>query len=224
MAREERKPMGFAEAMAAVQAVVDDEGTTPEDKEKARKCIAAMNSAPKADSDGDKEEPTKHQEPDGDEKKDEAEGKKALRVAAKAEDYARAALLATRSDFTPEQVKTLEKASFEMVREAVLTWPRAKASSAVSDALAANSARSDKSAAAQAPVVDTAQSMKLSKEGAAVLAQLDERLGIDDSDLKAARKGKRSEDGYWEVPAMTVREQNQMVKDARAPKAARGVN
>jgi hypothetical protein len=66
--------------------------------------------------------------------------------------------------------------------------------------------------------------MALSKEGASVLAQLDERLGIDESDLKAARRGKRSEDGYWEVPSLTVREQNQMIKEAKAPKAARGSN
>jgi ClpP class serine protease len=222
MAEKVSKPMGFAEAMAAMQAVVEDEGTTPEDKEKARKCISHMNTAPKMESEeapkkDDDAPPAKHDEPDGD------EGKKALRVAKNAEEYARAALLASRSDFTPEQVKTLSKLPFEAVREAVQTWPRAQASSTVADAMSANSARSSKAAAAVVPVGSEPQ-MALSKEGASVLAQLDERLGIDESDLKAARRGKRSEDGYWEVPSLTVREQNQMIKEAKAPKAARGSN
>jgi hypothetical protein len=219
--------MGFAEAMAAIQAVVDDEGTTPEDKEKARKMIGACSSAPRAeaeDTDKDGEQPTEHQEPDGDEKKDEA--KKALRIAGNAEQYARAALLATRKDFSPEQVRTLEKLPFDAVRDAVTNWPVAKAATHVTDALAANSARSSNAAAATTPVegVSSGAQMALSREGAAVLAALDERLGIDETDIKAARRGKRAEDGYWEVPGLTVREQNQMIKEARAPKAARGSN
>jgi len=57
--------------------------------------------------------------------------------------------------------------------------------------------------------------MALTERQREALQQLDDRLGIDASELKAPKRGKRSEDGYWEVPACTVREQIQMVADAR---------
>ena len=57
--------------------------------------------------------------------------------------------------------------------------------------------------------------MALTERQREALQQLDDRHGIDATDLKAPKRGKRSADGYWEVPACTVREQNQMVADAK---------
>lgn len=123
--KEGSKSMGFAEAMSAIQAVVDDANSTDEEKATARKMIAACNSAPKA-AEGEpppkkegEEPPPKKEEPDGD------EGKNAMISATnKAIDAARSALLATRGDFTPEQVKTLRGAELSLVEDAVRNWPR----------------------------------------------------------------------------------------------------
>jgi ClpP class serine protease len=135
----EAKMPGFAAAMATIQAVVDDENETDENKDKARKMIAACNSAPKAAEDAPAEP---HKEPDKDneggpsDNDKDNEAKTASRFA-RLEATTRTALLATRTDFPDATRKTLMSADLATVQEAVTNWPKFSAPSAVADARAA---------------------------------------------------------------------------------------
>ena len=211
--------MGFAEAMAAIQAIIDDESSTPEDKEKARKAIAACNTPSKSEAEAAaKAEGEPHPEPDDDNKggpsdkdeDDKVEGKKALRALnTQVTDVARTALLASRTDFTPAQVKTLKRAPLATVQDAVENWPRvgaAATTSQASQAILAMNVRSETQPEPVAPSADGRPQGELSPQEQAMLA----RLGGGNTEMAYT-----DDDGYFCTPALTVQKQRELIDRAR---------
>jgi ClpP class serine protease len=197
------KMANFADAVASLQSVIDDESTTEEDKAKARKMILSASAAPKAEADEPakdeetKEEPAaraEHAEPDGD------EGKKASRGEQRFLDIARTMMLASRQDFTAQQVATLRKAPLALVEDAVRNWPRSSAPGPVAQALLSQGAKAMVQPAATAEV-DPAKGPMSDFERNQLA-----RFGTGDSRTKY-----ESQDGYFCTPACTIEQQQKLM-------------
>jgi len=136
---------------AKLKAIAD--GDDKEAAARAKKALAAYDDEgdeKKDEKEEKKEEAKAESEDDGkkDEKKDDADAKASAKtapvlaiveqkIASFEERQERRELMASRPDFTPEQVSVLEKSPLLALREAVKTWPKNTAKSQVRDARAA---------------------------------------------------------------------------------------
>lgn len=200
------KMANFSDAVASLQSVIDDESSTPEDKEKARKMIMSAAAAPKAEDkpaepDGDEKKPeekpeakAEHKEPDGD------EGKQASLSTSRFIDIARTTLLATRQDFTTQQLATLRRAPLDLVEDAVRTWPRNAAPGPVAQAQAALQAQATLQPAATP--ADGAPKGEMSLLEQSMLA----KFGNGDTRTKY-----EDEQGYLCTPACTPAQQQALL-------------
>lgn len=125
---DETKVQTMDEIKKALQAVIDDPEKGDDEKEKARRALAALDA-----SDGGEEDDNPEDGPDA-----QALAAKALaevhkmraEIARRDEETERTTLLASRPDFAPELVATLRKAPLSMVREMVEQLPRVAAAPA----------------------------------------------------------------------------------------------
>ena len=212
----------MSEALKALQAVAD-EGKDEKEVAQARAILAthygsgataAAEEPPPAEEKKDapppaeekKEEPKAeapaHTEPDADDK-----GKQAIASAKVATDAARTALLATREDFSKEQLVTLSAAPLSVVQDAVKSWPKAVAPVTATSALGAVSAKS---------------SVSRMPDGA-LHAESDSTRGLSDLEVKLLAQlnptipegGFENEDGAWAVITCTPKVQNEMLAARR---------
>jgi ClpP class serine protease len=221
----EGRPMAkMSDALKALQAVADE---SKDEKEVAQArailaahygngATAAADEPPPAEEKKDEPPPAEekkeearaeapaHEEPDADDK-----GKQAIAAAKVATDAARSALLATRPDFSREQLATLSAAPISIVQDAVKSWPKAQAAVTVAGALAATSA---KSSVARAPAgalraeSDTSPG-DMSELEVKLLAQLNPTI---------PEGGYENEDGAWAVITCTPATQKKMLADRTA--------
>jgi ClpP class serine protease len=202
------KMANFADAVASLQSVIDDESTTDEDKAKARKMIIAASAASKAEGDepdgdeGKKDEPkdepeakAEHAEPDGD------EGKKASRGEQRFLDIARTTMLASRPDFTSQQIATLRRAPLALVEDAVRNWPRNPAPGPVAQAMAAQGTKATVQPETTPTEADPAKGPMSDYERNQLA-----RFGGGDNRTKY-----ESTDGYFCTPSCTVEQQQNLI-------------